>query len=334
MKTTKVVEQVSETLSSISESERQQLIKELEALLQMPSKEEEPDNCPRCDCDRIVRKGRTKTGQRYLCKGCGRSFGMSTGKVLGSSKLPLSTWREYIKCFIDRVPLRRAAVRCQVSLKTSFFMRHRILELVEKARPKTRVGLGNTAQVDETFIRFNFKGTTPPGRQPYKRGKSMATKCRSKNHMCVVMGVTNTGSVFYQIAGGGNMTINMARRALSSVVRNGSHIITDKASCYPRAVHDLGATHTAYHSKDERGELAQINALHSRTKRFLRLFGGVASKYLPRYLSWMLWLDSNAENETMNTVVEGTYTVTRSKMTGDKLPPLDHLTRQTVAHAI
>ena len=67
MKTTKVVAQVSETLSSISESERQQLIKELEALLQMPSKEEEPDNCPRCDCDRIVRKGRTKTGQRYLC---------------------------------------------------------------------------------------------------------------------------------------------------------------------------------------------------------------------------------------------------------------------------
>ena len=35
----------------------------------------EPSRCPRCGCERFVRKGRDAGGaQRYLCRGCGRTF--------------------------------------------------------------------------------------------------------------------------------------------------------------------------------------------------------------------------------------------------------------------
>ncbi len=36
----------------------------------------EPDRCPRCGCPAFVRKGRDAAGrQRWLCRGCGRTFG-------------------------------------------------------------------------------------------------------------------------------------------------------------------------------------------------------------------------------------------------------------------
>ena len=39
----------------------------------------EPDRCPRCGCPAFVRKGRDAAGrQRWLCRGCGRTFGAGT----------------------------------------------------------------------------------------------------------------------------------------------------------------------------------------------------------------------------------------------------------------
>lgn len=46
--------------------------------------EEPPGTCPRCGCPHTVRRGRDADGaQRRLCRGCGRSFRASTGRVLG-----------------------------------------------------------------------------------------------------------------------------------------------------------------------------------------------------------------------------------------------------------
>ena len=39
----------------------------------------EPDRCPRCGCPAFVRKGRDAAGrQRWLCRGCGQTFGAGT----------------------------------------------------------------------------------------------------------------------------------------------------------------------------------------------------------------------------------------------------------------
>lgn len=201
-----LIAQVSETLDSISDEERTHLIADLEKLLHRSAEPEKPTCCPRCFCEHIV-----NTGQRYLYKGCGRTFGAVTNKVLGRSKLDMSTWETFITCFIDGVTVRRSAERCGVSVKTPFFMRHRLLEIVEQALPEVVVSAGNIAVVDETFFPLNYKGSTPIGRKLKNRGKS-AGKCGlSKEQLCVVMGVTSTGEVFHQIAGCGTLSKKRAR---------------------------------------------------------------------------------------------------------------------------
>ena len=42
--------------------------------------------CPRCGCGGAVRKGRDRKGrQRWLCRGCGRTFSSATSSVLAMS---------------------------------------------------------------------------------------------------------------------------------------------------------------------------------------------------------------------------------------------------------
>lgn len=68
--------------------------------------------CPRCDSVAIVKKGRSRNGeQRYLCRDCGRAFGMGSERILGTSKLPKETWMAYAECFVLMLPLRERAER-------------------------------------------------------------------------------------------------------------------------------------------------------------------------------------------------------------------------------
>lgn len=93
MKQIDLIEQVKETISSVSPGEPACLISELEQLLQKAEYEDAPKQCLRCEHEGVVKKGRTKTGQRSLCKGCKRTFGNTTNKVIKSSKLPSETWK-------------------------------------------------------------------------------------------------------------------------------------------------------------------------------------------------------------------------------------------------
>ncbi len=66
---------------------------------------------------------------RRLCRGCGRSFRASTGRVLGTTKLPAATWARHAEAMLAGATLRDAAAACGVSLKTGFSMRHRLCEV-------------------------------------------------------------------------------------------------------------------------------------------------------------------------------------------------------------
>lgn len=82
--------------------------------------EEPPGTCPRCGCPHTVRRGRDADGaQRRLCRGCGRSFRASTGRVLGTTKLPAATWSRYASLMLAGATLRGAARECGVSLVTA-----------------------------------------------------------------------------------------------------------------------------------------------------------------------------------------------------------------------
>lgn len=84
---------------------------------EMPAgaEEEPPEACPRCGCPRTVRRGRDADGaQRRLCRGCGRSFRASTGRVLGTTKQPAATWARYAEAMASMLPAFEACPGCPV----------------------------------------------------------------------------------------------------------------------------------------------------------------------------------------------------------------------------
>lgn len=120
---------------------------------------EPPEACPRCGCPRTVRKGRDADGgRRRLCRGCGRTFRASTGRVLGTTKLPAATWARYAELMLAGATLRAAARECGVSLKTSFSMRHRLCEVMGSMLPAFEAGPGCPVEADETLVPDSLSG--------------------------------------------------------------------------------------------------------------------------------------------------------------------------------
>ena len=253
--------------------------------------------CPRCGCVEIVKKGHGADGsQRYLCNGCGRTFNAKTGKVVGMSKLPESTWMLYIQCFADRLSLRQCAARCGVSLPTSLFMRRRLLEIVERMLPSFSVGEGCGCELDETYFPENFKGNHSNSafeipRPARKRGGEARFRGLSRDQVCVMTGINDGGDAFLEVSGRGALSASRAVACLRGKVAEGSIVSTDKARAYPTALRELDvAVHRAFASNDRRvGTINRVNSLHSSLELFMAPFRGVATKHLPEYLRWFAW---------------------------------------------
>ena len=122
-------------MAKLSRAERRRAIESVRDVIRAAAFDDAADSayevecCPRCGSAAVVKKGKAGNGeQRYLCRGCGRTFGMGSERILGTSKLPKETWMAYAECFVLMLPLRECARRCRVCLKTAYTMRHRLIE--------------------------------------------------------------------------------------------------------------------------------------------------------------------------------------------------------------
>jgi transposase-like protein len=70
--------------------------------------------CPHCGSERVVRKGHDADGsQRWLCKGCGRTFRDEPDTIITRSKLKPAVWMRYLRV-LRRLP---AAARVREALR-------------------------------------------------------------------------------------------------------------------------------------------------------------------------------------------------------------------------
>lgn len=299
-----VADEVRKSLESLSIKERQKALEELrsvmlDAMYQMEREGVDDDIrcCPRCGCVEIVKKGHAKDGsQRYLCHGCGRTFGVRTGRVVGMSKLSADKWMAYVQCFIDRLSLRACAERIGVSLPTSLFMRRRILEVIAKFNDVFTVSAGCGCELDETYFRESFKGNHANGsfkmpRESRHRGGQIHRRGLSKEQICVMSGVNDSGESFLDMAGRGSLSSQRALDSLRGRIRDGAVIATDRSGAYPSALRELSVVaHAAYDSKNRsEGTINHVNALHSALDHFMCRFRGVSTKHLNEYLAWFRW---------------------------------------------
>ena len=84
--------------------------------------------CPICGSSHVTKNGHYKNGlQRLYCHECQKSFSIYKGTILEGTKLPIVTWFKYLLIMSKDEDLRDCAQYAGVSLKTSFYMRHKIM---------------------------------------------------------------------------------------------------------------------------------------------------------------------------------------------------------------
>lgn len=260
-----------------------------------------------------MKKGKSKNGeQRYLCQDCGRTFGMGSGHILGTSRLPKETWMANAECFVLMLPLRECAGRGHVCLKTAYTMRHRLIECLSAYSPSFKTGRGCGCELDETYFPESFKGNHAKGsftmpRPSRHRGKQVHRRGLSRERICVMTGVNDSNETFLEVTGRGALSRERAMDALRGRIAAGSVVATDRAAAYVDVLAELEVdAHTAYDSKDpSEGTINRVNAVHSLLDTFMEPFKGVSTKHLGAYLAWFRWCrtfmatDSGAAGRTV-----------------------------------
>lgn len=289
-----MIDMILQEAEGLSLCERRRLIEMLKAsvLAELAGPEGSPSECPRCHHPHVVRKGRDRDGsQRWLCRGCGRTFSRKTMGMIALSKLEPWQWSLFVELEARHASLAECARRCEVSDPTAHYMRVRLCEVMASRLPAFRSGPGVEVQVDGTYLDESLKGLGRRGgrmpREAHRTGHDVRLRGVSNLKVCVICGASDLGDEFCRLAARGGATCGDAARALAGVVSQGTVVVTDDRSCYAGPLADAGATHRVAGRKS--GALGRVDALHSRLGAFLEPFRGVSTRWLPWYLSWFLW---------------------------------------------
>ena len=316
---------------ALPEEDRRELAERIRESL-VSREEGDPGSCPRCGCSHVVRRGRDADGaQRWLCRGCGRTFTARTGGLVALSKLPLGTWLAYVDDTLEGASLRGCAKRCSVSLPTSWYMRMRLCDVMGSQLRAFRGGAGTSVQVDEVYLDESLKGRNPEGlmpRGPHRHGGESGCHGLSKLKIGVVTGVNDLGDCFCSVASRGKAGIEGVRASLAGVDLAGSRVATDRLHSYIRPLRAAGvAAHNRYNAKEAgEDELGMVNALHSRLRGFLSRFNGVSTRRLALYLLWFEWLEQARRSDASRSAMlsaqaaNGRYGIRRRALFAEPRP--------------
>jgi transposase-like protein len=271
--------------------------------------------CPHCEHDEVSRNGKYHGKQRYICKSCRKTFTDFTLSPKHNSKKDVKQWIQYAKCMINGYSIRKCADEVNISVPTSFYWRHKILDAI---RAFMGVGsVGGVIEVDEAFFRESFKGnhkkntTFVMPRKFHKIGVkgSFSSKPEkrkrgiSKEQVCVLCAMDRTGNLVTELICKGRMKHTDLERVFSGRIEDEAILCTDSHKSYIKFAQNLGIElQQIKRGKHKEGiyHIQHINAFHSKLKKWMDRFNGVATKYLANYMYWFKWLQIfNTEKDTI-----------------------------------
>jgi len=203
-------------------------------------------------------------------------------------------WPQMTQALQQSLTLEQTAAELDISISTAFRWRHRLLEGFGVNRQK--VQLSGIVEIDETLFRVSEKGSRKLNRKSRKRGHGTG-RGRSKNQVYAVIARDRTRQtrsfLLRQMSGKSLIT------ELASSIAKDSQLCTDAWRSYRTFANKLNLKHIQLNMSRGRRvvhgiyHIQNVNSYHSRLKDWIRGFRGVATKYLPNYLSWFEHIDSS-----------------------------------------
>ncbi len=238
--------------------------------------------CPKCgERERVSKMGGKSTRMGvYKCYKCRKPFTVKVGTVFESSHVPMHVWLQaiYLICGAKKGLSSNQLHRILgVTLKTAWFMSHRIREAMRSGDMMPLGGGGGDVEVDETFIgrKDGKKGDKIKRAYHHKQAFLSLVDRRSGEARSFVINKVNQGEI------APIMVKNIARE---------TRILTDEARHYRGADLHFAAHKSVSHSVGEygRGDIHTntIEGFFSVFKRGMRgVYQQCREKHLHRYLA-------------------------------------------------
>jgi transposase-like protein len=273
-----------ELVKRLPEACLDEAIESLEKMKEEAERGEErktPD-CPHCRGGRVVRNGRRKGKQQYLCRECGKSFVGTTGTGLYHSHSGEAVWKQVIRDTVQGIPLEETARSLGISRETAFNMRHKVLFCVEKGQGAVLAGV---CESDETYILESYKGKRLPEgywRKPRKHGAVSSKGGISDEYIGVCAAVERGGKAYSRAVCRGIPRKEEILAAFSGRIRGDALMVCDGAKSY-RVLKEKNVCSTAAAGTEGFYRINEVNGYHSFIKGRNRAARGFGTKYLNRY---------------------------------------------------
>ena len=280
-------------------------------------------SCPHCKSSSVVRHGKARAKQRYLCKECNKTFVPTTMTTLSDSHYGEAVWKQVVEDTINGESLKRTANKLNISKNTAFYMRHKILMSMESKINNKPTVLSGVCELDETYILESMKGTALPDgywRKARKHGARSKNKGLNAEHVCCCTGVQRDGGAVSLAVNRSTASSQDLINVFGKHIKEDSLILYDGAKSYMKLGSECkcGINDVFDPIHEEVGDskfynINTVNSFHSQIKlRIEREYRGVATKYLNRYNALVTLLFRNDGD-----LVEEVYKLVTSRE-GDK----------------
>ena len=240
--------------------------------------------CPKCgERERVSRMGgkSTRIGT-YKCYKCRKPFTVKVGTIFESSHVPMHVWLQaiYLMCASKKGTSNNQLHRTLgVTLKTAWFMSHRIREAMRSGDLAPMGGNGGVVEVDETFI-GNDRTKKPHG---VKKGRGYA----HKHKVLSLVDRTSGRAKSFVVEDVKAKTLVPILRA--NIAKEAS-VMTDEASQYFKLNDDFASHDFVRHQQGEygRGEIHTntIEGFYSIFKRGMKgVYQHCSKEHLHRYMA-------------------------------------------------
>lgn len=286
--------------------------------------------CPHCHSDNVYGHGKYKGRKRYKCKQCNKTFNDFTGTAISGIK-KVDKFQEYLELTVKSVTIRKAAKELGVNVKTIFDWRHKLLSSISTVNGASFSGI---VECDDKQLDINEKGKRNLYRKPYKRPSDREKKRGVSNDKVSVMVATDRkGSSTMQIAKMGRIDLDSIENTIGNFINETNVLCSDSHPSIMSWANNREIEHHTFiaskqHVKNKCYHVQHVNSIDNLYERWIKPFYGVATKYLPQYLNWFVFLEKTKKsadrlNEFARVVMSNSNAIRDYRNIEDKYLELD-----------
>lgn len=196
--------------------------------------------------------------------------------------------------------LKSTAARLDLPVKTVFFNRHKFLCFLQEYLDRECQIISGTVEIDETFDLVSEKGNRKIKRKARKRGEPSNLRGISLKQVYIVTTTDRNGHEIFKAIGFGKPTTKDILLHFAKRISNKSVIYSDGSCCYNQLAKASESklvnlkTDTSYNKVEH---LNTVGYIHSLIKQMFTYYKSVATKYINRYLSLIVFLRRFADTD-------------------------------------